>query len=259
MPAENISDIPRANQYSADARPGITRSGRRLLRLLKHSVGDVELLLPLYLWATPLGTSRKLGDDTALVIEGKPRSGNTFARRAMELATDEPPIISSHVHVPSAVTRAVRGGYPTLVLIRQPIDSICSEKIAAPHASLASVTRAWVHYYERIWSYRDGYVVATFDQVTTDFGAVTDRLNRRFGTSFARFENSSTNDDLVFGVIDQHHRVVHGDTENIVPRPSASRQEAKEKLVERLRHPEFQTSLARADAIYARYADVAQD
>jgi len=258
VPAENTSRTPSDLQYSADAPFGLSRTGRRLLRFFKHRVGDIELLLPLYLWATPLGTSRQLTADTELVIEGKPRSGNTFARRAMEQAADEPTSISSHAHVPSAVVRAVRRGCPTLVLVRQPIDSICSEKIAAPHASLASVIRAWIHYYEKIWPYRDGYVVATFDQVVTDFGGVTDRLNRRFGTSFARFENSAENDDLVFGVIEQQHRAVHGDTENIVPRPSSARHDAKDELLGRLEDPKFEQALARAAAVYRRYAERAE-
>ena len=235
-----------------------SRTAMQMLRYLKHRVGDVEFLLPLYLRATPLGASRRITRDTALVIEGKPRSGNTFAVRATEQAAGGSIIVCSHVHVPSAVARASRRKIPTLVLIRQPIDSICSEKIAAPHASLRGLTKEWAHYYEKIWAYREDFVVATFDQVTTDFGSVIDRVNQRFETALPRFENSAENDDRVFGVIEENHLRVHGDTEHIMPRPSITRRDAKNDLVRRMNQPELRDLLARADGIYQRYAERAE-
>lgn len=41
--------------------------------------------------------------------------------------------------------------------------------------------------------YLPSFVVADFDQVTRDFGAVTRRLNERFGTSFAEFVHNEAN------------------------------------------------------------------
>ena len=66
---------------------------------------------------------RAVTPDTQLVIEGFPRSGNTFARRAFVMAQDErfdKTRIARHLHVPAQVVRAARWQIPTLVLIRKP-------------------------------------------------------------------------------------------------------------------------------------------
>jgi len=257
VPIEDNDRDTVEDQSPADLPRGPSREARRFLRYMKHTLGDIEMFLPVVLRATPTGTSRRLTDETQVVIEGFPRSGNTFASRAMEHAADGPIVISSHVHVPAGVMRAVHLHYPTLVLIRRPVDSICSEKIAAPHASLPSVVRDWTSYYRKVWPYRDDFVVATFDQVTTDFGAVTARLNERFGTSFAHFEHSDENNELVFDAIDRKHLAVHGNTEHFVPRPSPARHAAKDQLLERLQSPELQGPLEEAAEVYRDFAKLA--
>jgi len=257
VPIEDIESTSPRDPYPVDAPAGVSRTMRRLLRRLKLALGDNEVFLPLVLRATPLGTARQLTDQTQLVIEGYPRSGNTFASRAIEFAATDPIVVSSHVHVPAGVIRAVRLHYPTLVLIRQPLDSICSEKIAAPHASLTNVTHAWIHYHQKIWPYRHGFVVATFDEVVTDFGSVTKRVNDRFGTSFACFVNSDENKQAVFDAIEERHLAVHGDTEHVMPRPSPSRRSAKEQLLERLKGPELQGPLEVAEKLYRDFARLA--
>jgi hypothetical protein len=254
--SQNKSATPE-DPFTGEAPPSVSRAVRRTLRRLKREVGNRESLLWLYLRATPLGTERKLTDQTRLCIEGSPRSGNTFACRAMEQASPEPILISSHVHVPAGVMRAVHLNYPTLVLIRQPIDSICSEKIAAPHATLRSVLDDWVNYYRKIWPSRDGYTVATFEEVIADFGAVTARLNERFGTSFAEFEPSHENIEAVFAAIERKHLQVHGDTEHSVPRPSTSRRSAKDVLAAQLEGLGYRERLEEAHSLYRDYSRLA--
>ena len=51
--------------------------GRRVMRIGKYAAGHNAVTLPLLLRATPEGTARAITDETALVVEGFPRSGNT--------------------------------------------------------------------------------------------------------------------------------------------------------------------------------------
>ena len=50
---------------------------------------------------------------------------------------------------------------------------------------------------------RDALVIATFEEVTSDFGAVTHRVNERFGTRFREFEHTEANVEQVFALIDE--------------------------------------------------------
>jgi hypothetical protein len=233
---------------------------RRVLRRIRELLGDDPLFLPIVLRATPIGTARRITDDTQLVIEGFPRSGNTYATFALEHAAADAGravVVSSHVHTPSQVRLAVQQRFPTLVLVREPIDTIASLLIAAPHVRFEAAIREYIHHYQEIWPWRDRCVIATFDQVVSDFGAVTRRVNEQFGTDFPCFVTTDASRAAVFAAIEENHRLLHGGTENVVPRPSDLRKAEKEWLVEQLRGPRYRELLAVADDVFAQYADVA--
>ena len=64
--------------------------------------------------------ARVVTPDTQLVMEGFPRSANSFARVAFNRAQSERVRIAHGLHVPAQVIRAARWRIPTLVLIRKP-------------------------------------------------------------------------------------------------------------------------------------------
>lgn len=229
---------------------------RRALRRTRELLGDDPVFLPIVLRSTPTGTVRKIAPDTQIVIEGFPRSGNTFAffalKHAENLAGREVNI-ASHVHTPSQVRLAMSQRYPTLVVIREPIDVITSLLIAAPHVRFASAIKEYTHHHREIFALRDRFEIGTFREVTRDFGAVTARVNQRFGTDFALFEPAD--EDAVFEAIEENHRVLHGGTENVVPRPSNLRKAEKDWLLEQLAQPQYVDLLAEADAVYQAYED----
>lgn len=226
---------------------------RRGLRRVRELLGDDPVFLPIVLRATPTGTIRRITDDTEIVIEGFPRSGNTFAFFALRFAEGREVNIASHVHTPSQVKLAVSQRFPTLVVIRKPIDVITSLLIAAPHVRFHAAINEYIHHYGEILPSSDRFVIATFDDVTTDFGEVTARVNDRFGTRFAEFDPTADNTEAVFAAIEENHRVLHGGTENVVPRPSARRQAEKAWLIEQLAGPAYKASLEEADAVYDDY------
>jgi hypothetical protein len=234
---------------------------RRTLRWTRERMSDSPVFLPIVLRATPQGTTRRITDGTQIAIEGFPRSGNTFAffalKHAERLAGREVNI-ASHVHTPSQVKLAVARHFPTLVVIRRPIDVITSLLIAAPHTGFASAINEYNHHHRELLPLRDGFVIGTFDQVTTDFGAVTDRVNERFGTHFARFDPTEENNEAVFAAIEENHRLLHGGTENVVPRPSTARKAEKEWLLDQLAAPRYEAMLADADEVFTEYQKAAQ-
>src|ERR671920_2182155 len=93
-----------------------------------HAGSHPTIFFSLYrLLRTRKDLTRAVTPDTQLVIEGFPRSGNSFARRAFIMAQDEPQIknhIAHHLHVPAQVVQAARWQIPTLVLIRRPRDAV---------------------------------------------------------------------------------------------------------------------------------------
>ena len=122
---------------------------------------------------------------TEIVIEGFPRSANSYATVALQLHHPGPLRIAHHLHVPAQVLRAVRYRIPCLVLIRSPLEALKSFRLAHPHVALESAAKHYRRFYETIAPFRDHYVIGEFSEVTVDFNRTIARLNHKFGTSFA--------------------------------------------------------------------------
>lgn len=193
---------------------------------------------------------------TDLVIEGFPRSGNTFAVVAFESAQPAPLSVAHHLHVPAQVLRAAAWQRPVLLLARQPADAVVSWLQRNPRLDAAASLREWIWFYEAVRPVLNECVVATFDQVTGDFGAVTRRVNARFGTAFAAFQHTPENVAAVFATIDRGAAAA-GRTAAQVARPKAERADRQQAVRGRLEAPSCRGLLARADELYAVVAAAA--
>ena len=240
------------DRYTPPSGPRV--QARRVVRRAHELLGDAPVFLPLQRRLTPESArDRAITDRTELVIEGFPRSGNTFASKAFALSQRQPVVVASHVHLPAQIKLAVRRGVPTLVLVRDPVDAAVSMAIADPHHRVEHLVRYWTHYHREVRPFLGDVVLATFTETTTDFGEVVDRLNERFGTSFDRFEHTPEHVAEVFAAIDDKQRVVHGEARyrEAVARPDASRGAARAALTARLDRPEAAALVARARALHA--------
>lgn len=129
--------------------------------------------------------TRLVTPDTGLVIEGFPRSANSFSVFAFLHAGAGDMALAHHVHSPSQITLAARYKIPAILLVRAPEDAVIAglAKIATHTAS--DLLRAYTLYYESLLPLREHYVVAPFETVTADFGRIISAVNHRFDTPFA--------------------------------------------------------------------------
>ncbi|HEX5951316.1 MAG TPA: hypothetical protein VFZ96_09955 [Actinomycetota bacterium] len=188
--------------------------------------------------ALPLQRLRQRGevlaDDTEIVIESFPRCASSFAVAAFRLA-QEPHAsrIAHHTHTPAQVLAAVRRRVPTLVLIRPPEDTVLSHVIHTPALTPAISLRGYVRFHEPLLPHVSDFVVGAFEEVVEDFGAVIERVNRRFGTAFRPFEHLPEHLARIDREIDEDYRSrarSHEELDRIVPLPSERRREIKERL-----------------------------
>ena len=199
--------------------------------------------------------ARVVTPDTQLVIEGFPRSANTFARVAFIMAQSGRVRIAHGLHVPAQVVRAAQWRIPTLVLMRKPKDAVLSFAIRDP-ISVDQALRYYVSFYETVEEYRDAYVLGHFEEVTEDFGEVIRRINNRFKTTFSPFSHDERNVDAVFARIEKNSRKRFGETsmENRASRPFASREKLKREVEYELESPKRRDLISRADSVYERLA-----
>jgi len=115
--------------------------------------------------------------DTHLVVEGPPRSANSFTVRMLQTIAGPPSRfkIAHHSHSADNLISGAAYGIPLVVLARAPEDSILSYAI---YSGLPPETCAdrYVAFYDALVDI-DGYVIGHFDEITHDFNAFLARLN----------------------------------------------------------------------------------
>lgn len=199
------------------------------------------------------------GRRTAIVIDGFLRSGNTYSVAAFQVANGTGPHVARHLHGGAHIRRAVRLELPTVVLILRPGDAVSSYLVRRPTLTPDDALLEYLDFYRTAWPARDGFVVAPFELVVSDFGAVTDRVNERFGTSFARFEGDPASERAAVELVEEmNRRECRGEVvESHVGRPSAEREQHKEAVRRRMGEPRTQGLLRRAEAVFEQYVALA--
>jgi hypothetical protein len=233
-------------------------------------------------YARALATS-----DTELVIDGFPRSGNTFAVVAFQLAQPSPTRVSHHIHSTANILAAIKRGTPVVATVRRPQEAVLSCVIREPYVSISQALNAYIAFYARLQPWHDRIVVADFGQITTDMGAVIDRVNRRFRTTFATFAHTPQSVAQSFEIIEDRARrpswaedieaflsgtgtldhmrqaatrsgAGHARAlpipEHRVPRPSPHRQQRKRELQTVYATPDLARLCTKAEQAYAAFA-----
>lgn len=211
------------------------------------------------MWAGPKRRRQIARPDSALVIEGYPRSGNTYLQSAFLLANGFGQHVACHRHAPAQVFRALRLDRPTVITIRQPADATLSYVIRWTDLSLAHALEDYIDFYRAVWPVRDRVVICLFDDIVRDAGSVIDQVNARFGTSYARYVKSSENETAVRAWIDDRYRTMRNGqlVEAEVSRPSEERRRRKTDIEHLLRDPDTASRLKAAGELYECYRAVA--
>jgi len=116
--------------------------------------------------------------DSDLVIEGYPRSANTFSADMIDVLTENDPRFhfGHHTHEIDNLRLAEAYDVPRLVLIRTPEDAILSFRIFSGNP-VARCLDFYVNLNRNILALEKPFLVADFSEATTDFNRVVEKLN----------------------------------------------------------------------------------
>jgi glycosyltransferase involved in cell wall biosynthesis len=195
---QNLS-ARRLDHMATEAHITVAHRARHRLRTRVSELPG--LYLPFARRKYPGPSPEVISSETQLVIDGYTRSASTFAVYALQLAQPSPVRLAHHLHAPAQLIEAARTGIPALAVIRVPEGAVLSQLIREPDVALRDAMIAYARFYECLLPYRDKLVVADFEEVTKDLGAVIRRINARFGTAFCEFEPSETNVRRCFDLI----------------------------------------------------------
>lgn len=190
---------------------------------------------------------RRVREDTAILIDGFPRSGNSFF---LNYFRHWNPGVSAahHMHVPQQLVEAARCSIPAVLLVREPVDAIASVLVVEP-MSITIAVRSYASYYEKACDYAAHCVVAEFDEVVETPGHVIDAVNQRFGSNFAPGVLDEALGETLFEKLRRHH-ISQDQQPGLVATPDSAKRARKTEVLGVLeRHPD----LARARSAFERF------
>lgn len=232
---------------------------RHTLRRAKNVLGREPIFLPILLRLTPLSTSRRITGSTHLVIEGFPRSGNTFTSFAVDEASGHMITIASHVHQPSQIKYALAHSVPTVLVIRDPVSALASYLVYDRRFSVSTVIGEYCSYHQQLVPYAERLLICEFEEITSKMPSVIDRINQRFGFQIAPFDDSPSNVQRVMAQIDLRHKLVHPnlDPAQSAASPHSDRRMMTQQMKDLLRHPRNASQLSVALEYFDFFCSVA--
>lgn len=181
-----------------------------------------------------------VGNDSDFVVEGFPRSANTFASELIEkVSSPTKPKLARHVHSKAQIITGVKKGIPTILLVREPKYAIASLLIkSCAGSSIKEMERQvpnFVYYYRSFYSglinYKDKIVVLEFDRLVSDPRKSIQEINRFFLLNLeSGFNNEVMTNNILHLIKAKNSRKVGYDVKQLAV-PSTEKKELQDLLV----------------------------
>lgn len=172
-----------------------------------------------------------VGNDTEIVIEGFPRCGNTFALASFKYSN---PVIktATHVHLPYQIIFAKKYNTPTIILLRNPLDSISSLIIRDSNYTINEAVIYYIKFHKTVLEYKNYMILSDFSSTINDFPSIIKKLNDKKGTDFQYHDNKLTTINKIKNKLEKEEAEKYGKGyEKVFGLPSNKRKNEKVNLV----------------------------
>ena len=231
-------------------------SGYNLRFALRNLFGRYPALFFLIYGIRPRNRRLSVRRKTELVIEGFPRSANTYTVVALKLAQQREIKIASHLHVPAQVIKAAKLRIPTLVLIRNPKDAVTSLLVRNPQIGSRQALRAYSMFYNALSPYIHECVLATFEAAIQHLDRVIEDVNACFGTELSLPKMTDRVIQKVYKQIDEENwRASRGKNTHLA-RPSPLRDDEKHFAMSRVESIKNRKALSDAETTYKKTLEI---
>lgn len=190
-----------------------------------------------------------MNNSTDIIIDGYPRSGNSYAR-AMVLQSNPHLVVTSHLHSYRSILDGAKRGIPTVVLIRSPAECVSSFLQFLPGLPISVAVKEYLRLYSHIRPVARSVVILDFVTLTANPGELATRCNAKFGSNIQPYGKSNANEADVFTMIDNAaYNFAPNRVSQVVGRPDAGRRPIGEVL--RCLSTNDRGLMDRAETLYA--------
>jgi hypothetical protein len=117
-----------------------------------------------------------VSSNTDLVIEGFPRCGNTYAVASFKYYLDKSYNIASHRHEIGNIRKAVQLCKPTFIIIRNPLDAVCSLMIRE-NLSLEYSLDYYLEFHKFILENHESLTIISFEDLVKNSSKVVQQFS----------------------------------------------------------------------------------
>jgi hypothetical protein len=195
----------------------------------------------------------RVSNNTDIAIEGFWRCANHFAAFAFQEAQDKRMNIAKHFHASAQIKMAIRKKIPSIIVVRNPYDSIASALVYEPETNPYYFIKYYKIFYESLMKIRHKSVVSDFKETTKNFDMVIDKVNKKFNTNFNLFNNTPQNINLVLNQIKEENKITM--TKNLndkIAIPSSEKNIKKNEILDML-NTEYKKQMEELNNLYEQF------
>jgi len=222
----------------------------KLNNVLRNKIKRFVWSKNIYYWFPAKKSNKfKYKKGVEIVIEGFPRSANTFGVRAFMEANPNVHI-AHHMHVPIQILSAARNNVPVLLLIRNPSSAISSLILRnESNLPIRSLLVNYISFHKAIMKVVNSIVICDFNIITIDFNLCIDAINKKYKTRFNNFEHNEVNvNKIMQDMIDEDKRLYSKKVQYTVP--NKEKDAEKEKILALIENKDHEILLNEANQMY---------
>ncbi len=193
---------------------------------IQSMLGKSTLYYHLFARKFPFSQMAVTGD-TEIVIEGFPRSANSYAVVAFKLVNPRAPI-GHHLHVPVQLIQACRYNIPAVLVLRAPEEAVASFMVFQGSLNADIYLKAYIRFHRLLLPYREKIIVASFETVTSDMNRVIEAINSRYDKDFSLIDSLPEREDEIFAKLKDVNARFFGNASNKSMYPDRGREKMKQ-------------------------------
>jgi hypothetical protein len=185
-----------------------------------------------------------------LVVDGFPRSGNTYCWLMLEKTQEARIKVKALTHLPPVLILSIRQHRPTCLCLRSPVEASASWVLSTGR-SIKSVLRYYIDFHTVLLAYRSDLLILPFRTITGDFSEVLRLLKARFGMDLNVPSDCRPFQQLVVAQIDHLYSGEKvGKFELRVARPHPNRDLRKAALYHELQTDRYRPLLEECERLH---------
>jgi len=217
-------------------------------RIANHAAGMPEVYT--FISKSLSGRDCYTTRDTDIVIDGYPRSANTYATYAFQTAQTKKVIIANHIHKKSQFLIAEKYGIPAILLIRDPIDCISSVLIRQPKYNPVALFEGYYSLYNPLKN-SNSLIVGEFNNILNDYAGIINRVNVKFSRDFDLYYKTEENEGIVKHIVQSQGELKNAaDYAERVAYPNEKRKKIVNDIKSILLGPIYKTEYEKCKKLY---------